>query len=1108
MLDEILAISGNRAVYEALGEHLSNEKAVAFVGAGASAGMYPLWGALIEQLADYAVAQGKAEVADAERWKRDKSSTAQQRVRNILRKLDEPLYFQFLRQTFSERRGSDGKRFTAIHAALMRLQFRGYVTTNYDPALDFARAEIRPACLTTGIPTWQDDDEVYRWLTGEIFDAPDTCPILWLHGSWQRPSGVVLNAGEYSNAYKPGIYRNTFRKLWEQDRLVFVGFGFNDQQFTFMVGEILREIAGAHPVPRHIAILGVGTDVDDAAISELRAGLEEDYHVRPLFYRVREDHRELQEILDSLSRAPTPVPTPFKPRPQTGFIAHWRHETTDDARFTGRQEEQARLDRWVRDEAVRVIGIAAVGGTGKTALVAHWLKETEGSKSRSFAGLFAWSFYRERDTGVFLDELLVWAQGALGVRFSGSGSAIAAVVALLRKVPLVLVLDGLEVLQEGPDDPRHGAFLDGALRELLVSICSRQHHGLAVLTSRFIFADLEQFAGTAFHQLDLPGLTPPQGAALLSDLEVGGSNEEREEISERLEGHPLGLRVFAEAIPDSRRYEPLTFVDEAFAEVGLTRESALTAKVRRLLVFYEERLPSVQVRLLSAVAIFRAPVAAERVINVVRELGGGEDLPDDASLHTQLTSLRTRGLLTSDLIDRCQHYACHPILRDHFRGILLGGGRETVHRAAELLAGQPSDEWPQSIQELDPLLLSIELLLDAGEVQAAYDIVRGPLKSGAVFKWVAAMSEGVRTMTSFFQDNARRSLVESILPPRDVGVLLHSAALLASMNGRLVDAVSLFEEAEAIFDDNSQIALRHMSLDSEVNNSIYLGRLSEALARGYTSLTEATRLSTILPSTTSWASLASALSLSGRPVSAAEGFAIANELEKKDRSLELYSFRGVRWADFLLATGHEEIANKLTLSNLDICDQYHWNNDRARCHSVLSVCALADGRNDDAKAHIREAEAIFQRGQLLYELGMLHARAGQIALAENDQDTALERAAEALALAQPRGMRLIHADALVLRGRARMIGKNSDPARAFDDAEDALRIARDCGYAWAERDALMLIADSAPTRADADRARAEAAALSARLTLTDEDLRQAEVKAAAWLADWEKKRRT
>ena len=118
-------------------------------------------------------------------------------------------------------------------------------------------------------------------------------------------------------------------------------------------------------------------------------------------------------------------------------------------------------------------------------------------------------------------------------------------------------------------------------------------------------------------------------------------------------------------------------------------------------------------------------------------------------------------------------------------------------------------------------------------------------------------------------------------------------------------------------------------------------------------------------------------------------------------------------------------------------------------------------------------------------------------------------------------MRLVHADALVLRGRARILeGQPDSASRALDDAEEALRMARECGYAWAERDALFLAAEahsalahqsanspsaSSREREAARRARADAEALAAKLVLTEEDLAAAEAKAVAWMKDWEEK---
>ncbi len=67
-------------------------------------------------------------------------------------------------------------------------------------------------------------------------------------------------------------------------------------------------------------------------------------------------------------------------------------------------------------------------------------------------------------------------------------------------------------------------------------------------------------------------------------------------MSEHLDGHPLGLRVFADALPEEDRDQPRRFLDHSFRVSVLPEDASLNDKLRRLLVFYEKRLPVVQVR--------------------------------------------------------------------------------------------------------------------------------------------------------------------------------------------------------------------------------------------------------------------------------------------------------------------------------------------------------------------------------------------------------------------------------------------------------------------------------------------------------------------------------
>ena len=117
---------------------------------------------------------------------------------------------------------------------------------------------------------------------------------------------------------------------------------------------------------------------------------------------------------------------------------------------------------------------------------------------------------------------------------------------MLRVVPVLLVLDGLEVVQEGPAGDGFGRLLDGLLREVLAGACQLPHSGLVMLTSRFPFADLEAFDGGAARMLEVPPFTPAEGAALLAATGGGWLPEpERRDLVAAVDGHALAVGVLA-----------------------------------------------------------------------------------------------------------------------------------------------------------------------------------------------------------------------------------------------------------------------------------------------------------------------------------------------------------------------------------------------------------------------------------------------------------------------------------------------------------------------------------------------------------------------------------
>ena len=281
--DEWRQIPGNEHAYNRLREVLATDEAIAFVGAGASSGLYPLWTELIRQLSDKVVEQGMATDKERTLWLASTTSP-QQAVRGIKKALGDGPYGEELRKIFAPRLGADGNYFTPAHGLLVRLAFRGFVTTNYDRGLIAAQEKLRPDRWTS-FATWKDHDNVHRWLNGKIFHE-HPYPILFAHGIYERSDTIVLGVDEYRQAYNSGPYRKLFDKLWGQSGLVFVGFGFSDPWLTFIANSVITQTAASSASPpQHIAIIGLKPSEDYS--TERRRIFRDAYNADPLFLRLQ-----------------------------------------------------------------------------------------------------------------------------------------------------------------------------------------------------------------------------------------------------------------------------------------------------------------------------------------------------------------------------------------------------------------------------------------------------------------------------------------------------------------------------------------------------------------------------------------------------------------------------------------------------------------------------------------------------------------------------------------------------------------------------------------------------------------------------------------------------
>ena len=96
---------------------------------------------LVKSLIGEAVKRGLASEADRATWERQAAARPQQVVRGVREKLGRATYGAVLRERFGL---STAPSHTEVQGLLVRLPFRGHITTNYDPGLLEARRLLRP----------------------------------------------------------------------------------------------------------------------------------------------------------------------------------------------------------------------------------------------------------------------------------------------------------------------------------------------------------------------------------------------------------------------------------------------------------------------------------------------------------------------------------------------------------------------------------------------------------------------------------------------------------------------------------------------------------------------------------------------------------------------------------------------------------------------------------------------------------------------------------------------------------------------------------------------------------------------------------------------------
>jgi hypothetical protein len=398
-------------------------------------------------------------------------------------------------------------------------------------------------------------------------------------------------------------------------------------------------------------------------------------------------HELLREFIlqqENKPRRPPPDRTPLPPVP----IDIRRIDKYAPAQLIGREAETKLLnDAWAKaqnDETGRphVLTFVALGGKGKTSLVAKWAADFAHRDWPECDAVFAWSFYSQNtreqvaaSSDVFLKEALIFFGDAEKTDAAESayekGRRLARLVGGKRAL---LILDGLEPLQFPPTSPMRGELKGAGLAVLLKGLAAN-NKGLCVVTTRYSIPDLRAYWQTTAREVELPRLSKDAGVALLRSLGVRGTQTEFETLVEDVKGHALTLNLLGTYLRDAYagniQQRDLVNLQEADDEQGGHAFRVMDAYVR----WFESEGKNGKraLAVLRLLGLFDRPADA----GCLKALWKAPLIPDlteplagisEAHRNLAITRLNDAKLLTvnRDTARNLLSLDAHPLLREYF----------------------------------------------------------------------------------------------------------------------------------------------------------------------------------------------------------------------------------------------------------------------------------------------------------------------------------------------------------------------------------------------------------------------------------------------------------
>jgi hypothetical protein len=264
------ALADNYATRLAMFEAIASQETVSFVGAGLSAPLrYPDWNGLIGDLTERA-----NQIATFAASSEEILSVGEEIKAHFASNNRETEYYAFLARAFDSRPGLC----TGTHRRLVRLPFRSFVTTNYDPCMEHSLCAYALEMQVLSDPeSWMiiaAGDQNRAAVSKFLRSLSSQFQILkrhvaHIHGRYSDPRSIVLTTVDYERAYgislQSGgrrqsesftIHRQVLWALFATRRLIFIGCSMQDPYIQTLLNIVSTDL-WEWETGNHFVILGL-----------------------------------------------------------------------------------------------------------------------------------------------------------------------------------------------------------------------------------------------------------------------------------------------------------------------------------------------------------------------------------------------------------------------------------------------------------------------------------------------------------------------------------------------------------------------------------------------------------------------------------------------------------------------------------------------------------------------------------------------------------------------------------------------------------------------------------------------------------------------------------